>query len=203
MMLTGHTGAVRAIASLEGDLLVTTSDDGTAKVWDLTYGMTLHTLEARDVFLPIIMPTELGVVLIDGDSLLTVWDVSTGQCVRGMEVPGDKVVTLSRSARGVMAASGSRDGTARLWNLADGSCLSVLRGHTASVTSVAFSPDGTWLATASADRTLTVWHVESGQAAAAMRVESPLHVCDWLPHSLELFAAGKTGGVHLFEMMFV
>ena len=201
MTLTGHTGAVRAIASLKGEILVTISDDGTAKVWDLTSGVTLHTLEARDGFLPIIVPTRLGIVLIEGDSLLSVWDVSTGQRVCGMEAPGEKVVTLSQSARDVVVASGSRDGTARLWNLADGRCLRVLQGHTAAVTSAAFSHDGTWLATASTDRTLTVWHVDSGQAAAAMRVESPLHVCDWLPNSFELFAAGKTGGVHLFDMV--
>jgi WD40 repeat protein len=51
--LTGHTNAVVAVASMVlpdgAPVAVTTSDDGTARVWDLSTGRLRHTLMGSDL----------------------------------------------------------------------------------------------------------------------------------------------------------
>ena len=43
--LKGHTYSVRsAVFSADGKLVVTASDDGTARIWDAASGRHLHTL---------------------------------------------------------------------------------------------------------------------------------------------------------------
>jgi len=67
------------------------------------------------------------------------------------------------SPDGVLLASVSDDGTARLWDAASGTPICALAGDASAMTAVAFSPDGALLATTSNDGTVQLWETTTGR----------------------------------------
>ncbi|MEG4325919.1 serine/threonine protein kinase, partial [Microcoleus sp. herbarium5] len=66
---------------------------------------------------------------------------------------------------GLILASGSRDGTAKLWRVdaqGRGTLLRSMRDNSGDVLCVAFSPDGRVLATGSRDGTIYLWDAGTG-----------------------------------------
>jgi len=75
----------------------------------------------------------------------------------------DNIISISLSADGRWALSGSDDKTLRLWEVATGRCLRMFEGHTGAVTSVGLSADCRWAVSGSCDKTLRLWEVATGQ----------------------------------------
>ena len=91
-------------------------------------------------------------------SILRVWDLETGACLRTLQGHTNGVLSVSVSPDGRRAVSGSVDKTLRVWDLETGACLRTLEGHTDEVWSVSVSPDGRRAVSASAlDETVRVW----------------------------------------------
>lgn len=67
------------------------------------------------------------------------------------------VRAVAWSPSGMMLATASDDGTARVWDCNDGRELAVLRGHKDGIRAVAWSPDGRLVATGSYDQTTCLW----------------------------------------------
>lgn len=72
------------------------------------------------------------------------------------------VCSVTLSADGRRAISGSNDKTLCVWDLESGECLKIIKGHSNWVRSVALSADGHRAISASADCTLRLWDLESG-----------------------------------------
>jgi COMPASS component SWD3 len=69
---------------------------------------------------------------------------------------------------GLLAASGSADGTAKIWDVKEGRCIHTFKGHESGINDVVWSWDGHTLATASNDRTVRVWDVRSKQCVRTL-----------------------------------
>lgn len=95
-------------------------------------------------------------------SLLRLWDVATGTCLRQFEGHSDHVNSVAFSLDGRLALSGSSDKTLRLWNVATGACLRRFEGHALAVTSVAFYPDGKLALSGSWDCIVRLWDLTTG-----------------------------------------
>jgi WD40 repeat protein len=116
--ITGHTGTMRWMSyAIEGDMILTTSDDRTARLWDQD-GRPLKVLEH---------PSEVsvGAFLGDGRSFMTGcmdgsirhWD-RDGKLLAVMSgVEGVMVTYIDYTDDGRWLATGGDDGTARLWPL--------------------------------------------------------------------------------------
>jgi WD40 repeat protein len=74
----------------------------------------------------------------------------------------DKVTTVSLSADGKLALSGSWDGTMKLWQTATGKCICTFEGHTERIGSVSLSADGQYAVSASEDITIKLWDTATG-----------------------------------------
>ena len=99
-----------------------------------------------------------------GDNTLSLWELSSGKCLRTFEGHTDYVSSVALSVDGRWALSGSRDNTLCLWELSSGKCLKTLGGGTA-VSSVALSADGRWALSGGCegDNTLRLWELSSGK----------------------------------------
>ena len=162
----GHTGAIiSATFSPDGSMVVTASDDKTAKLWDSETGECLHTFEGHTKWVnsAVFSPDGSVIVTASSDNTAKMWNVRTGECVQTFEGHTRWVNSATFSPDGNMIVTASWDGTAKLWDANTGMCIRTLIGHTGWVNSAAFSPDGSKVVTASDDRTVKLWNVKTGE----------------------------------------
>lgn len=113
----------------------------------------------------------------------------------------DSVQGCAVSPDGVLLATASFDGVARLWHLADGTERARLRGHADGINSCAISPDGTLLATASDDRTARLWQLPDGHDQAVLTGHATgVFACAFSPNSALLATSSTDGTVRLWHV---
>jgi WD40 repeat protein len=160
--------------SPDGRFIVSASQDGTLKLWDVATGALIRSIirTARDGQVvrglsSVAFSYDSKYVLSAGeDKTPKLWDVVTGKFVRGFEghSEGIRSVAFSRDGRRLLTASW--DKTMKLWDLATGRSIRTIEMYK-DVWSVAYSPDGRFALSANFDKTLTLWDLASG---AAIRV---------------------------------
>lgn len=163
----GHAAQVlNAKLTAAGDRLVSSSFDGTVKVWDVDSGDMLYSL-------PRYGPTALSPdderfalqTLPFQGGALEVHDLSDGALRQSL--PGGSFYAPAWSPDGTRLAS--VDGHAvRVWDLASGAAVLTLSGHTSAVRCIAWSPDGAFLVTGAGetngnDNSARLWSAATGQ----------------------------------------
>jgi len=116
----------------------------------------------------------VGVWLYPADEL--------GQPPRLLEGHTERILDLAFSPDGILLATGSADGTARIWDVAQGTTQQILNPQSEEmegVHTVAFSPDGKTLATGSSYRTVNFWDTATGTAQPSLD-----DFCGLYPYSL-------------------
>lgn len=161
----GHTGSVYdGVISPDRSILATTSEDATARLFDISSGRVRAVLRGHKhrVVDAAFTPNGRQVVTASIDGTAKLWDVATGSPLRTFEghTLDVKKVVIDRSGTRLLTASG--DGTARIWSLTDGTTQHVLEGHQSRLWEAEFSPDGMRVVTASGDHTAIIWNAATG-----------------------------------------
>jgi WD40 repeat protein len=164
-ILGGHSGGVTDAAfSPDGRSVVTASEDGTVRIWDVSTGTERSKLP-HDAYVSSARYSPDGTLLVTAtrNGSAQIWKVAAAQ--KGPALNGHTgAVTravFSPEPRRLRICTGGADHTARIWD-ENGQVLLTLVGHTGEVTDVAWSPDGRRVATSSADRTARIWDAQSG-----------------------------------------
>jgi WD40 repeat protein len=126
----GHTDDVEDVIYLpDGQRLITSSDDGSLRVWDLQSGKQIGN-EWRDgeslVNTIGLSPDGKKVVSGSGDGEVRLWDVDTGKVIAKWMRYTSYVVSVCWSGDGERVVSGSNDGTARVWDVESGKTVLVI-----------------------------------------------------------------------------
>jgi eukaryotic-like serine/threonine-protein kinase len=166
--LTGHTAAVTAVAlSVDGQTLVSGSEDRTIRVWDMRSGNSRPLQgHANTVYAVALSPDGKTIASGSADKTVRFWDLATGTLIRTLSEPGghrDAVQAIAYSPDGQMLASASWDKSVKVWNAQTGALLHSLEGHGDRVDAVTFSVDGKTVVTASLDKTIKLWDAQSGK----------------------------------------
>ncbi|MBU3729900.1 MAG: hypothetical protein FGM37_11745, partial [Phycisphaerales bacterium] len=129
--LRGHAAEVLAARVLPDGRALTTSYDGTARVWDLDGGGAPVVLagHAGPVLALAVTPDGRLAVTGSADGTGRVWDLHTSREVARLEGHRGPVAAVAISADGSRAVTGSEDGTAALWDCATGTRIRELPGH--------------------------------------------------------------------------
>lgn len=158
-VLSGHQHSVRAIAA-HGDTLVSGSYDCTVKVWKISTGQTLHTLQGHSMKVYSVVLDHKRNRCISGamDHMVKVWSLDDGAVLYNLEGHTSLVGLLALEHDFLVSAAA--DSTLRIWDSVHGHCKNTLSAHTGAIT--CFQHDGQKVISGS-DRTLKMWDVRNGE----------------------------------------
>eukprot|EP00918_Siedleckia_nematoides_P064680 GHVU01140636.1.p1 GENE.GHVU01140636.1~~GHVU01140636.1.p1 ORF type:complete len:603 (+),score=65.99 GHVU01140636.1:232-1809(+) len=148
-------------------ILATTSDDHTWKMWAIPGGDVImtgagHTDWVSDCDFH---PSGARLATTSGDTTVKIWDFKKAECVHTFTDHTHAVWSCNWHTCGDFLATGSMDNTAKIWDLGSLRCRYTLRGHADSVNAVHFLPFSNTLVTCSADKTISLWDARTGLCA--------------------------------------
>ena len=203
--LLAHKDSVRSASfSTDGQRVLTASDDGTARVWDVASGDAIAVLEAPDssVRSASFSPDGQQVVTLSFFSgTVRVWDVATQDAIAVLEGHADGVIRAAFSNDGQRVVTASWDRTARVWDVASGNAIAVLEGYADGVTSATFSTDGERVVTASDDGTARVWDVATQDTIAVLEGHTGfVWSAAFSPDGQRVVTASKDGTARVWDV---
>jgi WD40 repeat protein len=200
----GHTGGVISCAfSPDGTLLATTSDDGTAWLWNIPHGTVQAVLTGHTggVWGCAFSPDGTLLATTSDDRTARVWNVPKGTVQAVLAGHTDWVWGCAFSPDGALLATTSKDSTARLWQITDGKTCRVLAGHTGTLRGCAFSPDGSLLATTGSDRPVRLWQIPDGTPTTSLTHHTgEVLNCAFSPDGTLLVTTCRDGSVRLWQI---
>jgi len=171
--ITGrHDGPVRAVTVgvRNGQpVIISGSDDGTVRVWDLESGaLTLGPLSHDGPVRAVAVGVRHGrPVIISGGGTVQVWDLESGAPVLSPlshEGPVSAVAVGVRHGRPVIISGSGVDGTVRVWDLESGEPAFGPLSHDGPVSAVAVGVrHGRPVIISGGGGTVQVWGLESGE----------------------------------------
>ncbi|KAM3933928.1 proteasomal ATPase-associated factor 1 [Leptodactylus fuscus] len=121
-----------------GGLGVSTSTDGSMKIWQTNNGEIRRLLEGHIYDVNCCMYFPSGMVVLSGgmDAQVKIWSVEDASCPVTFKGHKAGILDLAVVDRGRNVVSCSRDGTARLWDCGKSACLAVVADCGASINGI-------------------------------------------------------------------
>jgi hypothetical protein len=165
--LTGHKDVVRSVSySPDGKRLATSSNDGTAKVWDVATGRTLMTLRGHSgpVGSVVYSPDGKRLATASDDRTAKIWDAATGKVLLNLGPFGAGVGICFAGGGRWLAFASSEVNEVRLWDATTGLGAATTSSGGDLLTTFACSRDGQRLVTATNLGLVDVQHVPDGRS---------------------------------------
>jgi WD40 repeat protein len=211
----GHTDSVmRVLFTPDGKELLSTSEDGTVRIWDVKSGETIRVLRlpagvrelsdvSTDNFSAALSPDGrfLAVSALSaekGQHWVYQIALAKNQIVRVFKGHSKAIRAVAFSPDGTLLAAGG-GGAVRIWDIATGQEKFLLAKHQGIVSGVAFSPDGKHLASASQDHNVRVWSVETGKLEHLLEGHSePVRAVGWSADGKTIASCGVDQTIRLW-----
>jgi WD40 repeat protein len=162
-MFRGHADWVNVALMTADGLVVSASDDETARTWGSGSGGEMIFKTGKVSAMAV--STKHGRMFISGlDGTTKVWSLRGGAGEEKiLSVPGTKLQSVSFSHDGRRLVTGATDHTIRLWDVASGAPHRVLTGHRGGVSSAVFSANDQEILSMSEDGSARIWDANTGR----------------------------------------
>ena len=131
--LTHSSGVNWNAVSKDGSLAVTGVSDGTVKLWDISTGRLIRTLQDRAGLVMQVGFTPDGTRVLSAggaETSVKVWDIATGKMLQELNDHSGAVIVAVASPEAGHVLTTSTDNTAKLWDLATQTPIAKFVGHT-------------------------------------------------------------------------
>ncbi|KAG7882452.1 hypothetical protein KL907_001058 [Ogataea polymorpha] len=203
----GHFDAMNCLAySPDGSRIVTASDDGKIKIWDVVSGFCLATFEEHTSAVTQVVFAKKGQVMFSSslDGTVRAWDLIRYRNFRVFTSTTRRQFScLAVDPSGEIVCAGSLDEfNIQVWSVQTAQLLDQLAGHEGPVSCLSFGSEGSpLLASASWDKTIRIWDIFSRtQTSEPFDV---LHECLSLamrPDSKEVAASTLDGQITFWDV---
>ncbi|XP_065889852.1 transducin beta-like protein 3 isoform X2 [Dysidea avara] len=140
-------------------LIVSGSQDGTAKLWRVEGGALVGTLRGhrRAVWCVKFSPFDQCVATGSGDGTIKLWAIADNSCIKSFEGHTSSVLKVMFISRGMQLASSGGDGLVKIWSIKTTECVATLDEHTGKVWTVTGDTNGDLLISGGADSLICFW----------------------------------------------
>ena len=160
----GHFDSMNSLTySPDGSRVVTSSDDGKIKIWDVVSGFCLATFDDHTSSVTAVQFAKKGQVLFSAslDGTVKAWDLIRYRNFRTFTA-AERIQfnCLAVDPSGEVVCAGSVDSfEIHVWSVQTGNLLDTLAGHEGPVSCLSFSNENSVLASASWDKTIRIWSI--------------------------------------------
>jgi len=198
----GHTREVNSIAfSPDGKVLASGSFDNSIKLWDISTGRLIRSLEKHGAVCALAFSLG-GILAAGGYKTIRVWEINSGRLLVSISDAHSRDVTsVAFRPDGAVLASGSNDNTIKLWDMETGRLRKTIITHPAYVHAVAFSPDGRLLAAGGEDFTVKLWNARTGERLQTLAGHSGVvEALAFRPDGRFLLSGSADGSIKMWEV---
>jgi WD40 repeat protein len=213
LVLRGHADEVfTATFSGDGRRVLTSSADGTVRLWDAATGTSALTLKVCE---PGGNRRAGGMLSSDGKKVLTVvkpedmevgyWDQGSVQlhdAVTGdlsIRIPDRYVVDAMLSPDGNQIVTAGFDTAVHTWDALTGKVRFDLSGHEGRVANASFSTNGNWIVSGGWDGTARVWDAHTGRSLAVLRTTNDVLAAIFNPDATRILTVHRNQTVRLWD----
>ena len=198
--LLGHRSPITCVVVHPTfNVIVSSSEDGTVKVWDGDAGVLEKTLNGHTNSVNCVCFDPAGTVLASAssDATIKLWNLGKGVTIRSLNGHDHTVSQVVFSPDSSYLYSCSRDKTIRTWELNTGFCARTFHGHSDWVRTLALSPDGRCLFSGSSDKSVRLWNAAKGECMAELYCHDHVvedvkwSACKWQDGSKALLASAS------------
>jgi WD40 repeat protein len=129
-VLEGHKRFIVSInRNIEGTLIVSSSLDGTIKIWDVETGKCIKTLNQHNKwsYSVAFSPDNTKVISASSDKTVKIWDLNSGKCIKRLRGHRGQIWQVEYSPNGKYIVSGTERGIVKVWNADTGKAIRTLR----------------------------------------------------------------------------
>ena len=178
----GHKDWVSCIKFINGDQMVSCSNDGTIKLWNLTKSNCLKTFSGHtDIVVEIQLLSNSRLVSSSFDGNLRIWSLDSGECLKQIEFDdlknGLKVLTVGQmkllTHEAVLLSFFNK---INVYSLNLGRLLKSFVGHKSRVINVDVLSDGKVIS-ASKDKSIKIWNYQTAECLKTVVICMPTIDC--------------------------
>ena len=165
-VLEGHEEDVNtAVFSADDKLILTASDDHTARLWNADTGEFIRTIgiHSSKVLSASFIANDRLILTFEETPLIWLWNAADGKADRALVGHSDQIKSVEVARSGNRIVSASLDQTARVWQVNSRIEPPIVLPHHGAVNTATFSPDEKQVLTSSDDGFAIVWSAETGQ----------------------------------------
>jgi WD40 repeat protein/serine/threonine protein kinase len=157
--IPAHRGTIAGLAYLDdAEQIVTTGADATIKLWTLSSGGLVRTIELDDGPASAMSVRGRRAITVHQNGTAAVWDLERGEKIAALKRGPAETLAATFLTATDRVAVGDRDGTVTFWDLKNSSApVQMFEGHEGPVQAIAVTSSGEMVASGGADRVIRLW----------------------------------------------